>query len=165
VSADVDINRLAGIPTVKSNQLLGMAIAALTVAALPAQAANVAVGVSIGINQPGVYGRIDIGRFAQPQVVVQRPVVITRQTRAREPVYLWAPPGHQQHWRQHCGQYQACGMPVYFVQERWYQDHVMQPVRRDRYDRAGDRREDWRDDRRDDRRGDRGQGKGHGGRD
>ena len=30
------------------------------------------IGVSISISQPGVYGRIDIGRFPQPAVVVQQ---------------------------------------------------------------------------------------------
>ena len=39
---------------------------------LPALAAD--VGVSVQISQPGVYGRIDIGRFPQPQVVVPQPV-------------------------------------------------------------------------------------------
>ena len=150
-----------------SRQLLGLAFAvvATAVAVTPAQAANVDVGVSIGISQPGVYGRIDIGRFPQPQVIVQQPVLITRQARAPEPVYLWVPPGHQKHWRKHCGKYQACGVPVYFVQERWYQDHVMQPVRGDGHEHRGERREDRRDDRRDDRRHDRDHGKGHGGRD
>jgi len=130
------------------------ALAALLagVATAPAQAAD--VGVSIGISQPGVYGRIDIGRFPQPQVVVQQPVIIGRPVvRAPEPVYLWVPPGHQKHWRKHCGVYNACGVPVYFVQERWYHDHVMR----------GERRDDRRDDRREDRRdGERGRGNGHG---
>lgn len=124
------------------------ALAALvaSVVAAPARAAD--VGVSIGISQPGVYGRIDIGRFPQPQVVVQQPVIIGRPVaRGPEPVYLWVPPGHQKHWRKHCGAYNACGVPVYFVQERWYHDHVMR----------GERRDDRRDDRRD---GDRGHGHG-----
>ena len=114
----------------KSKQLLGLAIAALAVVALPAQAADVDVGVSIGISQPGVYGRIDIGRFPQPQVIVQQPVIITRQARAPEPVYLWVPPGHQKKWSKHCSKYQACGVPVYFVQESWYHDHVLPPEQR-----------------------------------
>jgi len=114
----------------------------------PARAAD--VGVSINISQPGVHGRIDIGRFPQPQVIVQQPVIIARPAaRALEPVYLWVPPGHQKHWRRHCGAYNACGVPVYFVQERWYHDHVMR----------GERRDDRRDDRRD---GDRGHGHGQG---
>ena len=118
------------------------------VAMAPARAAD--VGVSINISQPGVHGRIDIGRFPQPQVIVQQPVIIARPAaRALEPVYLWVPPGHQKHWRRHCGAYNACGVPVYFVQERWYHDHVMR----------GERRDDRRDDRRD---GDRGHGHGQG---
>ena len=56
---------------------LGAALAAfISLAAAPASARE--VGVSIQISQPGVYGRVDIGRFPQPQVVVQRPVVIVR---------------------------------------------------------------------------------------
>ena len=121
----------------KSKQLLGLALATLAVVTLPAQAADVDVGVSIGISQPGVYGRIDIGRFPQPQLIVQQPVVITRQARVPEPVYLWVPPGHQKNWGKHCGKYQACGVPVYFVQDSWYHDHVLQPEQRERHGDGG----------------------------
>jgi hypothetical protein len=38
------------------------------------------------------------------------------------------PPGHQKNWGKYCGQYQACGQPVYFVQESWV---------RERYEREG----------------------------
>jgi len=136
------------------------AIAALSglLATAPAQAAD--VGVSIGIHQPGVYGRIDIGRFPQPQLIVQQPVVIYRQAQVPQPVYLHVPPGHRKHWRQHCRAYNACGTPVYFVQERWYQDHVVRAEPR-RGERDG-WRDGGRDGRRDDRRDDRGHGKGHG---
>jgi hypothetical protein len=139
-------------------QRTGLLLAGLlAVAAMPARAADVDVGVSIGINQPGVYGRIDIGRFPQPQLIVQRPVVIYQQARAPQPVYMHVPPGHRKNWRKHCGAYGACGTPVYFVQERWYQDHVVRAEPR-RGDRDG-----RRDDRWDDRRGDRGErGHGHG---
>ena len=103
--------------------MLALAGAALSSAA---QAAD--VGVSIGISQPGVYGRIDIGRFPQPAVVQAQPVIIAAPparvaVQPVQPVYLWVPPGHQKHWRKHCAQYNACGVPVYFVQERWYHDH------------------------------------------
>jgi hypothetical protein len=137
---------------------------------LPLPAARAAdVGVSINISQPGVYGRVDIGRFPQPQVVVQQPVIIGRPVAVRqEPVYLWVPPAHRQNWRRHCGQYQACGVPVYFVQDRWYGEHV-RPHARDRDERHGERRDDRREDRRDDRRDNhhddgpgRGQGQGRG---
>ncbi|MFO1326046.1 MAG: hypothetical protein U1F56_01715 [Rubrivivax sp.] len=100
--------------------------AALVAYALPAPAAD--VGVSIAISQPGVYGRVDIGRFPAPAVIVQQPVwampppVVVQRP---EPVYLWVPPGHRRHWRRHCAQYHACDTPVYFVQEGWYRRHVM----------------------------------------
>ena len=104
-----------------------------------AQAAD--VGVSINISQPGVYGRIDIGRFPQPVLYAPRPVVITQRV-VQEPVYLWVPPGHRQNWRRYCGRYEACGAPVYFVQDRWYRDHVMEA----RYERRHDRHDDRYDD-------------------
>ena len=37
------------------------------------------VGVSIGIIQPGVYGRIDIGSYPQPAVVYGQPIIIAPQ--------------------------------------------------------------------------------------
>lgn len=97
------------------------AVLFLSAAALPsAFAAD--VGVSVQISQPGVYGRVDIGRFPQPQVVVAQPVIIQRPVAVvrPEPVYMWVPPGHRKNWRKHCGQYNACGVPVYFVRDDWY---------------------------------------------
>ena len=96
------------------------------------------VGVSINISQPGVYGRVDIGRFPQPQVVVAQPIFVDRPTivvQRPEPVYLWVPPGHRKNWKKHCRDYGACGVPVYFVRDDWYDSNV--------------RRADFRDDRRD----------------
>jgi hypothetical protein len=81
------------------------------------------VGVSISIAQPGVYGRVDIGRYPQPVLVMPQPVIVQR-TVVREPVYLWVPPGHRKHWKAHCAAYGACGVPVYFVQDTWYHQHV-----------------------------------------
>ncbi len=134
---------------------------------LPALAGNNQgpdVGVSISISQPGVYGRIDIGRFPQPQVVVAQPVIVQRPVVVQqpqvvvaqpvvvarpEPVYMWVPPGHRKNWRKHCGQYNACGVPVYFVRDDWYGEHVHRGPGRDR-------------DRDDDRGPGRGHGRGHG---
>jgi len=42
-----------------------------------------------------------------------------------QPVYMWVPPGHRKHWSKHCHEYNACGVPVYFVRHDWYRDHVM----------------------------------------
>lgn len=88
------------------------------------------VGVSLSISQPGVYGRVDIGRFPQPEVVVAQPVWVQRPkvvVQPVQPVYLWVPPGHQRHWEKHCYRYNACGVPVYFVKESWYYAHVAPP--------------------------------------
>ena len=139
--------------TAASAALAAMAIAGLVAAAAPAQAAD--VGVSIGISQPGVYGRIDIGRFPQPQVIVQQPVWVARPYRQTvEPLYLWVPPGHQRNWRQYCGRYNACGAPVYFVQDRWYREQG--PGRDHHWDERRERRDDRHEDRRDGERGDKG---------
>ena len=123
-------------------RLVALALAAG--AALPALA-ETNVGVSIGINQPGVYGRVDIGNYPPPAVVYPQPVIIapTPVAVVQRPIYLYVPPGHQKHWAKHCGQYNACGQPVYFVQENWVREH-------------------YRHDDRDDDRGHGRSGKGHG---
>ena len=94
----------------------------ITLAAVPAHAAD--VGVSVSVGQPGFYGRIDIGNFPQPDVVYARPVVVRPAPVGvvYQPVYLHVPPGHAKHWSQHCHKYDACGRPVYFVKERWYNE-------------------------------------------
>lgn len=122
-----------------NKNLVALALAACAVAPTLAQTN---VGVSIGINQPGVYGRIDIGNFPQPRIVYPQPVVIVQSPVAvhQQPIYLYVPPGHQKNWGKHCGRYNACGQPVYFVQEDWV---------RERYEERHDR-------------GNQGRGKGHG---
>ena len=93
--------------------------------------AQTSVGVSIGINQPGVYGRIDIGNYPQPVLVSPQPIIIAAPQRvvvAPQPVYLYVPPGHQKNWGKHCGKYNACAQPVYFVQEDWYQKYYSGPA-------------------------------------
>jgi hypothetical protein len=96
------------------------------------RAADIDVGVSVQISQPGVYGRIDIGRFPQPQVIVAQPVIVSppRVVVVRqEPVYMWVPQGHRKNWKQHCREYGACGVPVVFVRHDWYDSHVRHPGR------------------------------------
>jgi hypothetical protein len=103
---------------------------ALSLAAAACAAGAADVGVSVSVSQPGVYGRIDIGRFPQPEVVVAQPVIIQRPAYVvaqPQPVYMWVPPGHQKNWGKHCHKYNACGTPVYFVKEAWYQQQVMSP--------------------------------------
>lgn len=102
-----------------------LAPAALLAALAAPSAQAVNVGVSIGFSQPGVHGRIDIGRYPKPVLVQPRPVLIRPMPGpVVQPVYLWVPPGHQKHWGKHCWRYQACGAPVYFVRDDWYHGHV-----------------------------------------
>ncbi|MBB5205207.1 hypothetical protein HNQ51_002526 [Inhella inkyongensis] len=121
----------------------------LLLAALCGSASAADIGVSIAVSQPGVYGRIDIGRFPQPVLMQSSPVIIQPVRVRHEPVYMRVPPGHQKKWSKHCHSYNACGVPVYFVQEDWYQQNVM---RGERYDH---------DDHGHDKHG-KGHGKGHG---
>jgi len=105
---------------------LALLLAAASAAA-PALA-QTSVGVSIAVQQPGVYGRIDIGNFPPPPVIYAQPVVIAPTPVAvyQRPVYLYVPPGHQKDWGKHCARYAACGQPVYFVQENWVQQRYEQ---------------------------------------
>jgi hypothetical protein len=80
--------------------------------------------VSIGINQPGVYGRIQIGDVPAPALYQPEPVIVAppRVVVQQQPVYLYVPPAHQQHWSRYCGRYHACGQPVYFVRDEWVRE-------------------------------------------
>lgn len=86
----------------------------------PAFAAN--IGVNVAIGDPDFYGHITIGDAPPPVVVYREPMVIVQPGIAMQPIYLRVQAGHAQNWRQHCGQYGACGRPVYFVQDSYYQD-------------------------------------------
>lgn len=105
------------------------------------------VGVSVSVSEPGFYGRIDVGRVPQPAVIYPRPIIIEQQPVAvvRQPIYLRVAPGHEKHWDKHCHRYNACGQPVYFVQDNWYREvyaprYHGDPERRDgRRDKHGDK--------------------------
>lgn len=129
---------------------------ALAVCAFAPAFAQTNVGVSVGINQPGMYGRIDIGNYPQPQVVYPQPMVITQSPMAvhQRPIYLYVPPGHQKNWRKHCDRYQACGQPVYFVQENWVRERYEE--RRGNEGRGREERDDHDRDKK------HGKGRGHG---
>ena len=92
------------------------------------------------IVQPGVYGRVAIGGYAEPpQVYAPQPVVaidngygqvveeIVDPAYATDqpPVYLWVPEYQRTHWAQYCREYGAYGVPVYFVDDGWYRANVM----------------------------------------
>lgn len=128
-------------------KLIPLALTAMTTLLTAAAARATDVGVSVQVGQPGFYGRIDIGNTAPPPVVLREPVWVQRRPVHVEPVYMRIPPGHQKNWSKHCARYNACGVPVYFVREDWYQD---------RYERRDG------DPGRDDEHGKGKHGKGHG---
>jgi hypothetical protein len=130
--------------------LIGAALVAASASAL-------AQNVSIAVGQPGFYGRIDIGD-TRPVLVSPRPVVISAPRYAVQPVYLRVPPYQRAHWGRYCGAYGACGMPVYFVSDDWY-ERVYVPRYREVH-RYGPPPREWRGDR--DEWRDRDHDKGHG---
>ena len=116
-----------------------VALLALAGSAASPALAGPNVGISIGINQPGVYGRVDIGNYPQPVVVYPQPVVVAPAPVAvyQQPIYLYVPVQYQRNWPRYCGRYNACGQPVYFVQEQWVQERY----RQEHGDRRGERGE------------------------
>ena len=82
------------------------------------------IGVSVEVGQPGFYGRIDIGNAPRPVLVYPQPIGVQPAPVApvRQPIYLHVPPGHAKNWAKHCHRYSACGQPVYFVQDQWYEE-------------------------------------------
>lgn len=98
-------------------------LSAATLLSIKATAAPVEVRLSapIGTN---AYGQVVIGG-----PVYSQPVYV-------EPVIVYAPIEHQRHWHRWCGQYDACGQPVRFIEvrESYGRDY-------DRgYERRGERR-------------------------
>jgi len=73
--------------------------------------------------RPGIYGRVDIGGAPPPLLVYPEPVLVVRQPQSVQvqPIYLHVPPGHAKHWSKHCREYNACGLPVYFVKSAEYE--------------------------------------------
>lgn len=123
--------------------LLGATLAVMAGAAFAAD-----VGVSVTIGEPGFYGRIVLGNVPPPRVIYAEPVIIHQRAVVveRSPIYLRVPYGHEKKWDKHCRKYNACGQPVYFVQNDWYQQEyapryrVQQRDYRDRDDHDGKKR-------------------------
>jgi len=90
--------------------------------------------------EPGVYGRVAIGGYAEPPVVyAPQPVIAVDNgygqvveeevdpayATNQPPVYLWVPEYQRLHWAQYCRDYGAVGVPVYFVDDGWYRANVL----------------------------------------
>ena len=97
----------------------------LLLAPLLAAPVQAQVGFSLQVGQPGFYGQLNVleGAYPTPQLLYPQPLLVERRPAyARPPVYLRVPPGHAKNWGKHCSRYSACGVPVYFVSDRWYED-------------------------------------------
>ncbi|MBH2016177.1 MAG: hypothetical protein I8H88_06780 [Burkholderiales bacterium] len=146
-------------PSTTLSRLTAAVLLAGAAVASAAHASGINVGVSVGVSQPGFYGRVDIGD-QRPVLLYPQPVIIQSSPygHRQRPIYMRVPPGHSKNWGRYCAQYGACGQPVYFVRDNG------------RNDRRDDRRDDHRDhggwDRHDhdDHGHDHGHGKGHNGR-
>lgn len=98
-----------------------LSAAALLMAVGPALAAD--VGVSVTVGKPGFYGSIDIGDVSRPRTVNVEPVIVQPVIGVMaQPVYMHVPPGQAKKWSRYCRQYDACGRPVYFVRDDWYEN-------------------------------------------
>jgi hypothetical protein len=137
------------------------ALSAMSVFLAPAaQAATAFVNATVeGALAPGVYGRIDIGNAPPPALIYAQPVIIQRAPVyvQQPPLYLHVPPGHSKNWSKHCGRYNACGQPVYFVNVRGDNDFERRRFEEERRgrDRGHFRGREGHDD-------DEGHGRGHG---
>ncbi len=132
--------------------------AALMASPLLALAVN--VGVTVNLGDPNFYGQIDMANAPPPPVLYGTPVMIQPVPAGVviQPIYLRVPEMQSRNWRRYCRAYNACGVPVYFVQENWY-SNVYAPQYRSRYmqghgyERHDDRRfEEHRDEHREERR-------------
>lgn len=104
-------------------------MAALMLLAFQTTPSKAEIGVSLTFDQPGFFGRIDLGGAPAPEVIYEQPVIVEHVRVVQRPIYLRVPPGHVTHWRDHCHEYQACARRVYFVREQWYED-VYVPAKR-----------------------------------
>ncbi|NLZ17605.1 MAG: hypothetical protein GX087_07725 [Desulfobulbaceae bacterium] len=83
--------------------------------ALPLQAST-----SIIVDEPGFYGRLDLGGYPSPRLIYPDAIIVDRVAAPPPPAYLRVPPGHAKKWSKHCHRYNACGQPVFFVDDDWY---------------------------------------------
>lgn len=137
--------------------ITALLLATSAIYSLPAAAD---VGVSVSIGQPGFYGQINIGGFPAPQLLYPQPVIVQPVPVAAPPIYLRVPPYQAGNWYRYCGQYRACGRPVFFVRDDWYNRvYVPQYWRQhdnrrgyEQGERHGNGHRDWRDEHHDNRR-------------
>ena len=99
-----------------------------------------AQNLSLQLGETGYYGSINLGNLRAPPVIYQQPMIIDRSVQySGQPMYMRVPPGHAKKWSKHCGAYNACGRPVYFVQDSWYNNTYAPQYRKSHGGRGDDR--------------------------
>jgi hypothetical protein len=102
----------------------------LSACASPNHADSLYINTMIsGELMPGVYGQVNIGSVPDYVTIYDEPMIIAPQpvyAVPLQPIYLYVPPYHAYHWRDHCGYYNACARPVYFVCARDYRPHYFE---------------------------------------
>jgi hypothetical protein len=94
---------------------------------------NANAGVSISLGEPGFFGRIDIGNAPPPRVIYEEPIIVRRVKTWYPPIYLRVPRHHRDNWYRYCDSYGACGRPVYFVDDSWYEEVYVPRYREDHH--------------------------------
>jgi len=102
-----------------------MLAAVLTGLGLAAAAGSAQAAVAVAVGEPGFYGSIDIGGAPPPALIYNQPMISGPVVYGAPPMYLRVPIGYERNWGYYCHRYHACGRPVYFVQDRWYQDYYV----------------------------------------
>lgn len=109
--------------TMRLASLLGYSVAFILTCVGSVHAAD--VGVSISIGQPGAYGRVTIGNVPPPPRALiydaPRVIVLPPAPSRAAPIYMHVPSYHAEDWRRYCDLYDACGVPVYFIRDDYYQ--------------------------------------------
>ena len=144
------------------NSLLAIALAAAAVSAYAGVNVNVNLGLPtvvvgapvVAVGEPNFYGSIDVG-MAPPPPGMYTPAPGVTFAVGVTPLYLHVPVGHMHDWRRHCGYYNACGRPVYFVNDNWYRntyapryrnEHAMHQEEHHEHDDHRDHHDDRHDD-------------------
>lgn len=102
-----------------------LAVCTFALAPCLSQADDLGISVVVeGEIQPGVYGRVELGKDSHPDLVYREPRLVRVDERysSHRPVYLHVPPGHAKNWDKHCHKYNACYRKVYFVRSAEYDE-------------------------------------------
>lgn len=110
---------------------IGKAAAAGLALLLGAASAGASTQVNISIGDSGYRGVLPALSGWRPEVWNSSPVVaIGAAAAGLAAVYLNVTDSERRDWKRHCGKYDACGRPVYFVKNDWYRGTYAPEYRR-----------------------------------